>query len=307
MKKPFVLLLGVLCFWISGAALSAPDDAGKFPYWASILDQVLARPGTLHPDGVYRVGISRSDLRVSRKGVPIERPMALTCWEAYRRIGKTDELMVMGDLVLLPSEVSLVVKKLLESGLQVTALHNHLVGEEPRLMYLHYEGRGSARVLASRLREALALTAIPRYQSATDLIEAREPNEKTMNAYRQIEQILGQEGRLVEKVLQVSFPRAEPVKCGKIEVPPSMGTAIALHFQPSPAGVAATGDFVLTDDEVMPVLQALRLGNIDVEAIHSHMLHETPTLKFVHFWAEGPAEKVAVALRAALDQVAIKR
>ena len=284
------------------------ETSQKLPSWAASVRAILAREGTLQAGDVFRVAVARSDLKVVREGVALEPRFAYTSWTAVMPMGKGGEVMVMGDLVLTPKEVDPVMRRLLKGGMRVTALHNHLKGETPRVMFLHYDGKGLVSSLAVTIKEALALTSSPRYEPPQELVQDMETTPPDlMAAYEQVQKILGREGKTVRKVLQVSFPRAEPVRCEDMDLPPAMGTSTQINFQPAGAGLAATGDFVLTDDELQPLLQTLALGGISVEAIHNHMTHEKPPLKFVHFFAQGPGETVAAALRAALDQTAIKR
>jgi len=269
--------------------------------WHTAIARTLGREGSLQPGDVYKVGFPRTDLKVTLGNLRVEPGLALGSWAAFKRVGAGDEAMVMGDLVLLTAEVNPVMTRLLENGLDVTALHNHLLGETPRLLYLHYEGRGGAAALAEKLKGALSATATPLKASPSGPPPALTAVEA--KAFQRVQEILGHEGKVAGKVLQVAVPRPEKIECNGVEIPPAMGTATALNFEPTGDGVAATGDFVLLDDEVISVLHALRAGGIDVTAIHSHMLHDTPSLKFVHFWGEGPAEKIAGALRGALDKI----
>jgi len=282
-----------------------PEATPQLPTWAKSVRDILSREGTMQPGDVFRVAVARSDLTVVRDEVTLEPRFAYTSWIAVMPMGKEGEVMVMGDMVLTTKEVDPVMRRLLKGGLRVTALHNHLNGENPRLMYLHYDGMGQVSPLAETIKEALALTSAPRSEPSQGPKEATPP--ELMAAFEQVQKILGREGKIARKVLQVSFPRADPIQCEGMDLPPAMGTATQINFQPAGAGLAATGDFVVTDDELQPLLQALARGGISVEAIHSHMTHEKPTLKFVHFFAQGPAETVAKALRTALDQTAVKR
>jgi len=194
--------------------------------------------------------------------------------------------MVMGDLVLAEDEVQPVMRKLQEGGIEQTALHNHLMWETPRVMYMHIASHGDAVQMAKAIHEALTLTktpgpdASPAAQAATDLGFDQ----------KQVEQILGLSGKINGGVLQIAVPRSETITDSKMTVPPSMGVATALNFQPTGNGKAAiTGDFVLLGSEVNPVLRALRENGIEVTALHSHMLTEEPRLFFMHFWANDDA------------------
>jgi hypothetical protein len=183
------------------------------------------------------------------------------------------------------------------SGLHVTALHNHVLHESPRIMYMHIGGHGDAVKLATAVKEAVALTKIPAAKPP-----ASAPPDLGIDTAG-IEQALGHSGKVNGGVFQIAVPRAESISEGSMKVPNSMGLSTALNFQPTGGGKAAiTGDFVLTGSEVNPVIQALHSNGIDVTAIHSHMLDEQPRLFFMHFWANDDAVKLAKGLRAALDK-----
>ncbi len=209
----------------------------------------------------------------------------------------------MGDLVLLQEEVNPVMKKLIENGIEITAIHNHLLRTSVPVFYMHVGGHGDPVKLAESLRAALAISKTPLTQSPPP---ASAPAVDLDTAA--IEKVLGANGKNSGGVYQFSFPRAEPITEGGMAVPPAMGTATAVNFQPTGGGKAAiTGDFVLLATEVQPVLKALRQHGIEVTALHSHMVDENPRLYFMHFWANDDAQKLAGGLRAALDLANLKR
>ena len=239
----------------------------------------------------------RSDLAVTVKGVPVKAGFALGSYAAFKQMG--DQVMVMGDLVLLDQEVPAVMSGLFAGGLEVTAVHNHLNEISPHVMYMHYEGHGEAVQLAKALRQALSASGTPLGDAAAPAA-AGGPTLDT----KRIEQVLGRAGRDIGAgVFQVTVPRAEPITAGGMPLSPAMGVTTVLNFQPTADGVAAiTGDFVLIDKEVNPVARALRQHGIDVTALHNHGLQDTPRLFYMHFWANDDAGKLAEGLRAALDQ-----
>lgn len=201
-------------------------------------------------------------------------------------------------------EINPVMTKLTESGIEVTALHNHLQRARPATMYMHIFGHGDPEKLAAALHSALK-------ESATPLSEAPASGTAGSDAIdldtAMIDQALGHKGKVSGGVYQVSIPRAETIKDGGMEVPEAMGTAIAINFQPTGKGKAAiTGDFVLTASEVNPVLHALREGGIEVTAVHNHMLDDEPRLFFMHFWADADLDKLTRGLNMALAKVHIK-
>lgn len=276
--------------------VSKPVNAQEID-WKKV-DEALGRPATISGD-VHRYGFPRTDLQVTLDGVTIRPAFALGGWAAFKPAhGGT---MVMGDLVLLETEINPVMSKLIENGLEITAVHNHLLRASPAIFYMHIGGRGDPVKMATAIRTALAesktpLTSpAPTSQPAIDLDTA------------QLDRIIGVKGQANGGVYQFGVPRRDPITEHGIQIAPAgpMGVATAINFQPTGGGKAAiTGDFVLTGEEVNPVLKALRSNGIEVTAIHSHMLTEQPRLIFMHFWANDDALKLARALRAALDKTA---
>lgn len=271
------------------ATLSAQTDP-----WKPIAD-ALGRSGKEQSGGVYKVGLPRSDMHVTVDGVTLKPSLALGSWLAFKKMG--DQTMVMGDLVLSEDEVEPVMLKLQQSGIEQTALHNHVLHESPRVMYMHISGHGDGVKLASALKAALALTATP-----PPAAPAAAPADLGLDADA-IGAALGRKGTVNGGVLQFSVPRVETIHDAGMEIPPSMGTATAINFQPTGNGKAAiTGDFVLLAPEVNPVIRVLREGGIQVTALHSHMLTEEPRLFFMHFWANADAVKLAKVLHEAVGK-----
>ncbi|PYP18062.1 MAG: peptidase M23 [Gemmatimonadetes bacterium] len=285
-------------FTLSIVLLSLQQGSGPID-WKQV-DRVLGRSGTLQSD-VYRVGFPRADLQIRVGSVSVKPSLALGSWIALKQTGDSTA-MLMGDLVLLEAEVGPVINALQTGGIEQTALHNHLLHESPHVVYLHIMGRGGAVALATTLHTALARTGTPAAPAAQG-----PPAALGLDTV-QISQIIGAHGRVNGGVYQLSLPRDGPVMLDSIEVPPAMGVATAINFQATGAGRAAvTGDFVLTANEVTPVLRALGSNGIEVTALHSHMLAESPRLLFMHFWGEGDALALARRLRAAVDHVSLKR
>jgi uncharacterized protein DUF1259 len=274
----------------------AASAAGAQPAadWNAV-DQALGRPGTTQPDGVRRYSFPRSDLKVTLDGIAIKPALALGTWLAFEPEAKSS--MVMGDLVLTQEEVNPVMAALLKGGIDVTAVHNHLLRSSPMTIYMHVEGHGEAAGLARVLRSALALSKTPLQPTAPAAQTAVELDTA------QLDSILGAKGKASGGVYQFAFPRPEKVTESGMPAPASMGTATAINLQPLGNGQAATtGDFVLTANEVEPVMRALRGGGIEVTALHNHMLHDEPRLFFMHFWGHGDALALARGLRLAVDQ-----
>jgi len=293
--------------------VSAPLLAQQTPDqndWKPV-DAALGRSGQMQPGDVYKFAMPRKDLKVMKDGVIIAPGLALGSWAAFKKMGS--ETMLMGDLVLTEDEIEPVMLKFQQDGIEQTALHNHLLGETPRIMYMHVAGHGDAVKLATSLASALALTKTPGGSSprTSNLAEAPAPTTGAPAATSKpidldtkgVEQALGFAGKVKGGILQFGIPRKEKITDGGMEIPPSMGTATAINFQPTGGGKAAiSGDFVLLGNEVNPVIRALRTHGIEVEAVHNHMLMEQPHLFFMHFWANDNATKLAQGLHAALDE-----
>jgi Domain of Unknown Function (DUF1259) len=290
------LALVALLAGAPGVAFAADDG------WQAQVGAALGKTGSAAPGGVYRVGLPRTDLKVTLDGVELKPGFALGSWLAFEKMG--EEGMVMGDLVLTMDEVNPVMTKLAAGGIEITALHNHLLRNQPFTMYMHVQGHGDPVKLAGALHTALAESKTPLSAAA-----APSPTPPPIDLdTAAIDQALGAKGTNNGGVYQFGIPRAEPIKDGGMDVPPPMGSANAINFQPTGGGKAAiTGDFVLIAKEVNPVLKALREHGIEVTAIHNHMLDDQPHLYFMHFWANDDARKLAEGLKAALAQINIAK
>ena len=287
MKRLWMCLLAV------AAASTASANAQSID-WKQV-DAAMGRNAAVTGE-VHRYGFPRSDLQPTLDGVTIKPSLALGGWVAMMPMHNT--AMVMGDLVLLESEVNPVMAKLLEGGLDITAIHNHLLRANPATFYMHVGGTGDPVKIAEVIKAALAQSKTP--PAATP--PATPPAVDLDMA--QLDQIMGVKGQANGGVYQFNVPRREPVTEGGMTIPTPMGSAHAINFQPTGNGKAAiTGDFVLTANEVMPMIRTLRSNGIDVTAMHSHMLTEQPRLIFMHFWAVDDATKLAKTLRAGLDKV----
>jgi hypothetical protein len=300
--KAFFSMLAATVFatWLPGTVLAADDG------WAPVAE-ALGKSGTVVTGGVYRVGLPRTDLKVSLDGVEIKPGFALGGWLAFEKAGS--ESMVMGDLVLTAEEVSPVMAKLLAGGIEVTALHNHLLRNQPSTMYMHVLGHGDPVKLAAALHAGLAESKVPLAAAAGSSQPAAATTPPAIDLDTgALDQTLGAKGTNNGGIYQFSIPRAEAIKDSGMAVPPALGSANAINFQPTGGGKAAiTGDFVLIAKEVAPVMKALRDNGIEVTAVHNHMLDDQPRLFFMHFWANDDAKKLAQGLKAALAHVNIAK
>ena len=290
----FVCLLaviGAICASTSMARAQAID-------WQKVNDAFGRKAAVISGDA-HRYGFPRTDLSVTLNGVAIKPALALGGWVAFKAMN--DDAMVMGDVVLLEDEINPVMTTLIENGIEITALHNHLLRANPATFYLHIGGMGDPVKMATAIRTALAQSKTPLAAPA-----ATTPPPIELDT-AQLDQIIGVKGQANGGVYQFGVQRRDPAteKDASLAPPGPLGMATGIGFQPTGGGKAAiTGDFVLTADEVNPVIKALRANGIEVTALHSHMLDEQPRLFFMHFWANDDAIKLARGLRAALDKMA---
>lgn len=280
---------------------SAPAHAARMGDWTKV-DQALGRQGKDFPGGVHKFGFPRSDLKVTLDGTPIRAPLALGSWVAF--MPDSGGTMLMGDLVLTETEIGPVMKRLVAGGMEITAVHNHLLRTSIPIFYMHVGGQGDPVRLAETVHAALALTGTPLAQSpATGSTSVTQPLD-----LESLGRILRAKGTESGGVDQFSIPRADPIRDHGAVVPPAMGTAIGINFEATGDGrAAATGDFVLTASEVQPVLRDLLAHGIEVTALHTHMISGSPTLYFMHFWAVQNADQLARGLSSALDLMHVKR
>ncbi len=249
---------------------------------------------------MYKVSFPRSDLNVKVGNIAIKPALALVAWAAFIKSGNT--ATTYGDLVLLDDEINPVISKLEERGIEIAALHNHLLHENPRIMYIHFVGRGDEVEMAKGIREALALTKTPLVAAASSGPEAKPELAK------EIERIIGYEGSMGGGVFHIVVPRNDVhVAAMDTMIPGSMGMNTPLNLQLDGENAAINGDFMLLPAEVNPVIKSLRVNGIEVASLHNHMLYDEPRLFFMHFWANDNAEKLAKGLRAALDQIKAPR
>lgn len=290
-----------LVLWmILGGALAAAASAASAQDidWQKV-DAAFGRKAAVVSGDVHRYSFPRSDLKVTLDGVSIKPALALGGWVAFKPMG--GDVMAMGDLVLLETEINPVMSKMIENGIAITAVHNHLLRANPETFYMHIGGTGDPVKLATAIRDALGASETP---LAAPTPPAQQPAIDLDTA--QLDQIIGAKGQANGGVYQFGVPRRDPVSQNGMQLAPAgpLGVATGIGFQPTGGSKAAiTGDFVMVAGEVNPVINALRTGGIEVTALHSHMLDEQPRLFFMHFWANDDALKLAKGLRNALDRM----
>jgi hypothetical protein len=288
-----------LAFVVAAVTVSGSRVPAQTIDWKAV-EAAMGRAPATQPGDVYRFNFPRSDMHVTAGGVQIKPALALGGWVAMK--AASGGVMAMGDLVLAENEVSPVISKLQAGGVEQTAIHHHLIGESPRVYYVHVHAHGDPVKIARTIHDAMVLTSAPPPAPA-----APAQNDVGLSTAN-IDAVLGHAGKVNGNVYQVSVPRAETIKDGDFEIPPSMGLGTAINFQPLGGGKAAiTGDFVMLGSEVNSVIRALRDGGIEVTSLHNHLLNEQPRLFFMHFWANDDAVKLARTLRAALDKTNSKK
>ncbi len=302
MRTPRTIIRnGALLALVAYPTVVLSQAAGAGEDWRAV-EAAAGRSGAVQPGGVIKFGFPRTDLAITSNGITLKPAFALGSWLAMKRVAG-GQAMAMGDLVLLEEEAGPVIEALQAGGVQQTALHNHLMHESPRLIYLHYSAHGNAEKIAQAVRTALTHSATPLATPAAKPSPAAIELDTSAVA-----RALGVGGKPSGGVYQVSVPRRETIRDAGMVIPPSMGVATAINFQPTGGGRAAiTGDFVLLASEVNPVIRALQRAGIQPTALHNHMLQESPRLFFMHFWGEGDAVALARGLRSALDETTWRR
>jgi hypothetical protein len=302
----FATAVTAVALFLTGAS-SASQHKKVDIDWTPV-GQALGIPGSLQSGGVYRIDIPRTDLNVKvmgghRSGLQsfrVKPAFALGGYLVFLPTGSGTQAMMMGDLVLTEDELEPVMLKLEQGGVDVAAIHNHILWEKPTVMYMHVMVTGDAVQLATAVHNALALTHTPLTPQP-----ANPADQQVDLDTASLDQVLGLTGKVSGGVYKYSVAPTYPImSTDGMTIPPSMGMSTGLAFQPLGHGRAAvTGDFALRGNQVNPVIKALRANGIFVTALHSHMLDATPTVFFMHFLATGDAVALAHGLRAALDAI----
>lgn len=298
------LLAGLLlpsCTSTSGETANRPVPQVNELDIATI-EETLGLEGT-RQEGRYKVTVPQNDLDVTVEDFKIIPPMGMGSWATFAPA--PEGAVVMGDIVLREDELRPVQKVLADHPIAPTALHKHFIGEEPRVMYMHIGGAGSADALAQGVRDVLDKIEELRGGSPSEASAQSVENRLDTN---RIAEILGHEGQLNRGVYKVTIPRSDvDLKTASgVPVTGFMGFSTWAAFQGTPERAAVSGDFAMRADEVEPVLQALAEHDITAVSLHNHMVHEEPRIFFVHYWSTGASERLARGLRAALDQTGVK-
>jgi Domain of Unknown Function (DUF1259) len=285
-------LVGLALLWSMPWSLAAGTRLDT-----ATVEQLTGVKGELNEkEAVFKVSVPRSDLDVTVAGVKMTPPLGLTSWAAFQQAG--DQVMVMGDLVLLEDQVNPVMSVALQNGLEITALHNHFFWDAPKVMFMHIGGMGDEAKVAGAVGKVLATIKdtsggkgeVPRVELS--------PAQTSLDP-KAIEDVLGVKGQLANGVYKVTIGRT--TKMDGHEVGNTMGVNTWAAFAGSDAQAVVDGDFVMFEPEVQPVLKALRGAGISIVAIHHHMIGESPRTVFLHYWGVGPTRELAKGLKAALD------
>lgn len=275
-------------------AAATPNAHAAPPDTASI-ERLTGAKGRLdRAAGVFKVSMPRSDLAVTVGGVKLTPPSGLTSWAAFQSAGSA--VMVMGDMVLTEDQVNPVMSVALDNGLEVTALHNHFLGETPRVMFMHIGGHGELDALAGAVGKVFARIKEPGVPVLTADID---PSHTQLDGER-IASAIGRRGDLAGGVYKVTIGRTARMHGG--EIGSTMGVNTWAAFSGTNERAVVDGDFAMLEPELQPVLKALRHAGILIVAIHQHMTGEEPRIIFLHYWGIGSAEDLARGVRAALDQ-----
>jgi hypothetical protein len=292
----FVVLVVMCTMAHSASAQKAPalDTAA--------IEQLTGAKGSLDAaEGVFKVSLPRADIQATVGGVRITPPLGLTAWAAFTQAAK--HTMVMGDIVLLENQVNPVMSIALDNGLEVSALHNHFLGDNPKVMFMHVGGMGDTKALATAIGKIFA--RLRDTQAKPEELKADIDPAKTSLTPSGLDSALGYKGDLSNGVYKVVIGRE--TKMGGHSVGKAMGVNTWAAFAGSDDKAVVDGDFAMLESELQDVLKALRAGGIQVVAIHNHMTGESPRIMFLHYWGIGPAADLAKTLRAALDKTAHKK
>jgi hypothetical protein len=311
------LLIAPVCLLVGGCGGGAPQPAPEpaevdvVPAPApslsdgqrAAIDRITGTAGTYtEAENVYKVTFPRAEIDVVVDGWPFQPFMGITSWAAFTPAAGGD-VIVMGDLTLFEDEVNPVMSVALDGGLEVTALHNHFLYDEPKVMFMHIGGRGELETLAAAVRAALDEVARIREASSEPAAGFPGPDippESSITA-EPIDAILGVTGAASDGMYKATIGRTASM--GGVEVGTQMGVNTWAAFAGSDAAAIVDGDFAMLESELQDVLLALRRAGINVVAVHNHMVGDEPRYVFLHYWGKGPAEQLARGVRAALDIV----
>jgi hypothetical protein len=293
MQRVMLILFTTSCFLLSGMSSLAQDMPSDYQEILKSLD----RKGDFKA-GVLKVNIPRNDLKITIQGVPTPTPFGFGGWIALSKAADGSDVM-MGDLVLLQEEVNPVMSALLDNGIDVTALHNHFFWDDPHVYFMHVHGMGKAADLARRVKPGLDLIG-----HVTSAAAKPFPGTGTSLDTEKLAKIAGHAGEQSGAVYKITVGRDDlAMKEHGAVINARMGLNTWAAFFGTQEDAVVAGDVAMLENEVTPVLKTLRKNGLDVVAIHHHMTEDRPVVIFLHYWGRGPAEKLATAFKAALDEL----
>jgi len=260
------------------------------------IDQITGLKGKLNEkEGVYKVTFPRNDVKVAVDGWTMPPFMGLGTWAAFT--ATKDGAMVMGDTVLFEDEVNATMSAALDNGLNVTALHNHFFFDHPKVYFMHIEGEGPADKLAAAVRKVYDASKQIRAASPQpkDSFGNKSSPEKNSISAAPLNEVFERQGE--SKDGMVKFTVGRPAKMHDVTIDKDMGVNTWAAFAGSDDNAIVDGDFVVTEDELQPVLRSLLKDKINIVAIHQHMTHEQPRMMFFHYWGRGRAKDLANAIK----------
>ena len=293
-QKGRVVLFASICLLLCGLSAFAQDMPSDYQEVLKSLD----RKGDFKA-GVLKVNIPRNDLKMTIQGVSTPTPFGFGGWIALTKAGDGSDVM-MGDLVLLQDEVNPVLSALLDNGIDVTALHNHFFWDDPHVYFMHVHGMGKAADLARRVKPGLDLIG---HVTPAALVPWGGGTGAPLDTAK-LAKIVGHEGEQSGAVYKITVGRDDlGMKEHGAVINARMGLNTWAAFVGTQEDAAIAGDVAMRENEITPVLKALRKNGLDVVAIHHHMTGDRPLVIFLHYWGRGPAEKLAVGFKAALDEL----
>lgn len=290
-KRIVQLLLGV--------AMSATPVFAQSGDWHQAVDQALAK-GAAKPDDIYSVSMPRDDLRITRAGVPLRSAMDFSSGISFKPMG--DAVMAMGELAVTDDEVAGVLTRLEQHGIEVAAVHKHVLKTIPPMMWIHVKAHGDAATIAANVKDALSATGT-RFPSQS--AGASPPTGLRTAA---LSEIVGSKGEETGGVLQFRLPIVQGIRESGMDLPAGMGPQIELNMQSVGSGRAvATGEFPVVAAQVNPVVRTMREQGFEVVEVHNHMLTEEPRMFWVHFWGADEPARLATRMRTVVDIVPTKK
>jgi hypothetical protein len=294
-----IFLIIPIVLSLSCATGGKPADISHFDI--ATIEAVTGMTGDLNEkEGVYKLSVPRDDLRVTTAGVKMTPSMGLTAWAAFSK--PSNHVMVMGDIVMTEGQVNTVMSAALDSGLEVTALHNHFFDDEPKIMFMHISGAGTEKSLAEAVRNVF--NALQHSRNMTFPRAHIDPSKSTLNP-KILDVVFKKPGTYKEGVYKITFGRKTEMEHG--EAGNAMGVNTWVAATGSSKIAVVDGDFAMLESELQPVLRILRKANIQIVAIHNHMTAENPRIMFLHYWGVGPIADLAKGIKAALSAVSYGR